>query len=104
MGSRVASPGYSTDLESPAQGLSGKFVLSHNGQLEAPFWGGCPFLGGLGNSLGDLIKRPAPPGLACSVSIVRCHSVLEVGVSVCIACAFVPRPGHWHLAVSIRDP
>ena len=56
MGSRVASPGYSTDLESPAQGLSGKIVRSHNGQLEAPFWGDCPFLGGLGNSLGDLVK------------------------------------------------
>ena len=78
MGSRVASPGYSTDLESPAQGLSGKIVRSHNGQLEAPFWGDCPFLGGLGNSLGDLVKRRAPYVLACSVSMVHCRRALEL--------------------------
>ena len=78
MGTCVVSPGCSTDLESPAQGLSGKIVRSHNGQLEAPFFWDCRFLGGLGNSLGGLVKRRAPYGLACSVSMVHCHRALEL--------------------------
>ena len=44
-GSRVVSPDFSTDLESPAQELSGKIVRSHSRQLEAPVWENCPFVG-----------------------------------------------------------
>ena len=60
------------------KGFLAKLFAATTGNWKPPFFGIVRFLGGLGNSLGDLVKRRAPYVLACSVSMVHCRRALEL--------------------------